>query len=66
MKITKQDYRERAARVAAGEGSDDDRRLVELYAEEMSDQLYETLTEIPEPVDEPATPKLSTRGGKTR
>lgn len=45
MKITKKDYRERAARVAAGEGSDDDRRLVELYADEMADDV-DTVTGV--------------------
>jgi hypothetical protein len=54
VKISKKDYRERAARVAAGTESDDDRRLVELYADEMAGDAGETLTEIPEPVDESA------------
>lgn len=38
MKISQQEYEERAARVAAGNGSDDDRRLVELYAGEAGQQ----------------------------
>lgn len=34
MKFTKADYEERKARIDAGEGSDEDRRLVKMYEQE--------------------------------
>lgn len=40
-KMSKAEYAERKARLDAGEGSDDDRRLVELYAPHFEDTNLE-------------------------
>lgn len=40
-KMSKAEYQERKARLDAGEGSDDDRRLVELYAQHFEDSNLE-------------------------
>lgn len=54
MKLTQKDFEERVARLAAGVGDDEDRRLVKLYVRE---GYHEGVIAKAQPVDEPAEQK---------
>ena len=76
MKMTQKDYDERAARIAAGQGDDEDRRLVEHYEREgfgpertdsdSEEQAHESATptavEAGTPTEGATKPTKTTRG----